>query len=138
MRTLIASLTSATLPRYLAASIVALGVDMASFLALLELGSAPAPASAAGYALGIIAHWLVSSRAVFAEGVAARGPERTRQKALFVGSALVGLALTTAIVGTGTWFGFDPRLAKLAAIGASFTTTWLLRSRIVFAVAGQP
>ena len=65
-------------------------------------------------------------------GVAERGPTRTRQKALFVGSALAGLALTTAIVGLGDLAGIDPRLAKLAAIGVSFVLTWLLRSRMVF------
>ena len=118
--------------RYLAASAFALGVDMGSFLALLALGLQAALAAAAGYALGILAHWLVSSRAVFTAGVAERGPERSRQKALFVGSALAGLALTTAIVGSGSALGLDPRLAKLAAIAASFTLTWLLRERVVF------
>ena len=28
--------------------------------------------------------------------------------------------------------GLDPRLAKLAAVGASFTVTWLLRDSVVF------
>jgi len=126
-------LLTATLARYLLASVAALAADMASFLALLRLGLDPAPASAAGYAIGILAHWLLSSRAVFGDQVAARGPERTRQKALFVGSALVGLALTTAIVGSGAALGLDPRLAKLAAVGVSFAATWLLRQRVVFA-----
>lgn len=128
----IAALANATLVRYLAASAIALGVDMGSFLALLALSVPAAPAAAAGYSLGIVAHWLLSSRAVFTEGVAQRGPERTRQKALFVGSALFGLALTTAIVGGGDALGLDPRLAKLAAIAASFTATWLLREKVIF------
>lgn len=127
------------LPRYLAASALALGVDLALFVALLRLG-APSPlAAAAGYSLGIAAHWLLSSRAVFADSVAARGAERTVQKALFVGSALCGLALTTGMVSAGALLGIDPRLAKLAAVGASFLLTWLLRERVVFrrgAVAG--
>jgi putative flippase GtrA len=118
--------------RYIAASAVALGVDMGLFLALLTLGFPAAAAAAAGYALGIVAHWLASSRAVFTAGVAEHGPERSRQKALFVGSALAGLAVTTVIVGSGTAWGLDPRLAKLIAIGASFTLTWLLRERVVF------
>lgn len=118
--------------RYIAASALALGIDMGTFLALLALGLAAAPAAALGYGLGIAAHWLASSRAVFTAGVAARGPERHRQKALFVGSALAGLALTTAIVGIGSALGLDPRLAKLAAIGCSFTLTWLLRERVIF------
>ena len=118
--------------RYLLASGGALAVDLGCFLALLALGTWPAAASAAGYSLGIVAHWLISSRAVFADGVAERGALRTRQKALFVGSALAGLSLTTAIVGAGEVAGIDPRLAKLAAIGGSFLLTWLLRSRVVF------
>jgi putative flippase GtrA len=118
--------------RYILASVGALAVDVGSFLALMALGIAAAPASAIGYSLGILAHWLMSSRAVFHDGVAAGGMARTRQKALFVFSALVGLALTTAIVGAGDWAGGDPRLAKLVAIVVAFTATWLLRSRIVF------
>ncbi|GGD60860.1 GtrA family protein [Erythrobacter arachoides] len=124
------------LTRYLLASVGALAVDMGTFLALLTLGPslelAPAGASASGYALGIAAHWLMSSRAVFVGSLAERGVARHRQKVLFVASALIGLALTTGIVGAGDRAGFDPRIAKLAAIGVSFSVTWLLRSRIVF------
>ena len=47
-------------------------------------------------------------------------------------SALAGLVLTTAIVGLGDMAGMDPRLAKLAAIAASFVLTWVLRVRVVF------
>jgi small basic protein len=54
------------------------------------------------------------------------------QKALFVGSALIGLALTMAVVGLGARLGLDPRLAKLVAVATSFVATWLLRNRIVF------
>jgi putative flippase GtrA len=125
-------LREVTLARYVLASIGALAVDVGCFLALLTLAAPAALASAAGYSAGIVAHWLMSSRAVFADGVAARGPGRTRQKALFVGSALVGLALTTAIVGLAARAGIDPRAGKLAAIAASFAATWLMRRRIVF------
>ena len=118
--------------RYILASVGALAVDVGSFLALMAIGVSAAPASALGYSLGILAHWLMSSRAVFQDTVAERGAERTKQKALFVISALVGLALTTAIVGAGDYAGGDPRLAKLVAIVVSFTATWLLRSKIVF------
>lgn len=125
-------LRRATLLRYLLASIGALAVDMGSFLALLALGVAPVIASATGYSLGIVAHWLLSSRTVFTDSVAEDRIARARQKALFVGSALVGLALTTLIVGSGTVLGIDSRLSKMIAIGGSFTVTWLLRKRIVF------
>lgn len=126
-------LHQAALSRYLTASAVALGFDMASFLVLMAAGIPAAPASVLSYSLGILVHWLISSRAVFVAGVADRGPARTRQKALFVASALVGLALTAGIVGLGAAVGVDPRLAKLAAVGVSFVATWLLRARVVFA-----
>ena len=118
--------------RYVLASVGALAVDVGSFLACLALGVAAAPASALGYSLGILAHWLMSSRAVFQDKVAAGGMARTQQKALFVISALLGLALTTAIVGMGDRSGLDPRVAKAGAIVVSFLVTWLIRSRIVF------
>jgi putative flippase GtrA len=124
--------TDIVLLRYLFASALALGIDMGAFLALLTLAVPAALASALGYTLGIAAHWLLSSRTVFTTGVAMRGPERTRQKAMFVGSALCGLGLTTAIVGAGSGVGLDPRLAKIVAVFASFTATWLLREKIVF------
>ena len=120
------------LTRYGLASVAALAIDMAVFLALLSVALAPALASAIGYSVGILTHWVLSSRAVFTDTVAQRGPQRTRQKALFVGSALIGLALTTLIVGGADMAGLDPRLAKLLAIAVSFTATWLLRSKVVF------
>lgn len=118
---------------YLAASGLSLCVDAGLFLLLLRSGLAPVGASALGYGMGILVHWLVSSRLVFADGTAARGTsDRHRQKLFFVGSALVGLAVTTAIVGTGSLIGLDPRIAKLIAIVISFQTTYLLRRHIVF------
>ena len=125
-------LRSVILLRYLVASALSLCIDMGSFTLLLVIGAAAAPAAAAGYALGILAHWLISSRKVFSDSVAARGPARTRQTAMFVVSALIGLCITTLIVGGGTLAGIEPHLAKLAAILASFTVTWLLRSKIIF------
>jgi putative flippase GtrA len=128
----LAPLRQVLLLRYLGASVIALGCDFACFVALLELRLSPAPAAAMGYALGIAVHWLVSSRKVFTASVARSGPARTRQKALFVVSALIGLLLTTAIVAAGSALGLDPRLAKLLAVGASFIITWLLRDSFVF------
>jgi putative flippase GtrA len=87
----------------------------------------------AGYAAGIGAHWLLSSRAVFTGALAEKGKARRQQQALFLASALVGLALTTGIVGAGSLLGADPRLAKLAAIAISFQATYILRRKVVFA-----
>ncbi len=127
------SFHSFTYLRYGVASIVALGSDVGLFLILLRAGFSAALASAIGYAFGILIHWLVSSRVVFAETTAPRGPDRTRQKGLFVGSALVGLAITTSIVAFGDMIGLMPVVAKLFAIIVSFQVTYMLRKAIVFA-----
>ncbi|WP_226699624.1 GtrA family protein [Qipengyuania gaetbuli] len=126
------------LVRYVLASVGALAVDMGSFLALLAMGLTAPLSAAAGYSAGIVVHWILSSRAVFQDGVASKGAGRGRQKLLFIGSALVGLALTTGIVALGEYLGFDPRAAKLAAVIASFTVTYMLRKMVVFAPAGWP
>tara|TARA_B100000678_G_scaffold227348_1_gene195222 strand:+ start:28 stop:438 length:411 start_codon:yes stop_codon:yes gene_type:complete len=118
--------------RYVLASVGALAVDMGCFLGLMAVGISPTPASAFGYSMGILAHWLLSSRTVFTGRVADRGGARTRQKALFVISALAGLALTTAIVAGSDMTGVDPRIGKLVAIVLSFALTWWLRNIVVF------
>ena len=119
--------------RYVVASAGALGVDMALFLAAMALGMTPTLASGLGYCSGILAHWLLSSRAVFTGALAQRGTARRQQQALFLTSAFVGLGVTMGIVGIGHALALDPRLAKIAAIGISFQITYLLRRRIVFA-----
>jgi putative flippase GtrA len=119
--------------RYVAVSVGALAADMAVFLMLLSAGLPSVAASAIGYSVGILAHWILSSRTVFQDRVSERGTAaRTQQKAMFVMSALLGLLLTMAIVGAGTAVGVDPRLAKICAIGASFLLTFLLRSVVIF------
>ena len=95
-------------------------------------GISPVAASAVGYSIGIAVHWILSSRKVFADQVAAGGIARTRQKAMFVISALLGLGVTTLIVGGASAAGVDPGMAKLFAIVVSFAVTWLLRKRVVF------
>ncbi len=118
--------------RYIGASVGALVVDMIAFMTLLAIAVPAATASAIGYSLGIIAHWILSSRKVFQGQVAQDSTGRYRQKMLFVVSALIGLGITVGIVGAGDAFGIDPRLAKLAAIIVSFQTTYFLRNRIIF------
>ena len=130
----IGALTNAVPPylRYVAVSGGALAVDMGVYLAVMHAGTAATPAAAIGYLSGVAVHWILSSRLVF-DDVAERGRARTKQKALFLTSALVGLGLTVAIVGIGDRLGFDPRLAKLLAVALSFNATYLMRRRIVFA-----
>lgn len=119
--------------RYVAASIGALATDMIVFLLLLETGMPGTAASAVGYSVGILAHWILSSRTVFHDRVSEKGTSaRTQQKAMFLGSALLGLVLTITVVGAGTTLGMDPRVAKVAAIAMAFVLTYLLRNVVIF------
>ncbi len=126
------ALLTGTFARYVAASVIALAADASSFFVMLHAGLAPALAAASGFAVGIVVHWLVSSRVMFATGVMAAGPERRRQQALFLASALLGLGLTTLIVGVGAHVAINPLLAKAVAVAVSFGTTSRLRYLYVF------
>lgn len=122
-----------TYMRYLVVSVAALAIDLGLFLLLLKAGMMAVAASAVGYSLGILVHWLLSSRKVFHDRVSERGSaERMQQKAMFVMSALLGLGVTIAIVGLADWLGLDPRIAKLVAIGVSFQLTYFLRNILIF------
>lgn len=119
--------------RYFMASATALALDSGIFLVGLRAGISPVVAAAGGYTAGLVLHWLLSSRAVFVGALADQGAQRRQQQALFFGSALAGLVITTGIVGFASAFGLDPRLAKLTAIAISFQVTYLLRKKLVFA-----
>lgn len=126
-------LRGVTFIRYIFVSVGALAVDMGVFLALLSAGTPSTLAAAIGYSVGIAAHWWLSSRKVFHDRISERGTSaRTQQKAMFVISALLGLAMTMAIVGIGEALGIDPRIAKVFAIGGSFMLTYLLRNIVIF------
>jgi putative flippase GtrA len=45
----------------------------------------------------------------------------------------VGLGITTGIVGVGSRYGLDPRVAKGIAIIVSFQATYIVRRKVVFA-----
>jgi len=119
--------------RYVGASAASLGVDFALFMAAMSIGVPPALAAAFGYIVGIACHWLLSSKLVFIGQVALDASGRRQQQALFVLSALVGLGITTGIVGLGSRYGLDPRIAKGIAIVVSFQATYVIRKKVVFA-----
>ncbi|WP_395332153.1 GtrA family protein [Novosphingobium sp. BL-8H] len=124
--------------RYLIASVGALAMDMGSLLALLRLDVPAGLAAAMAYSLGIVVQWLLLSRAVFNDGgVAQRGIGRTRQKVVFVSSALLGLAVTSGIVSAAAALGVSVLANKVLAVTISFTLNWLLRKRIVFRVPAE-
>jgi putative flippase GtrA len=120
-----------TLTRYFAASVVALSFDVATFWLLVQAAIAPALASAAGYSLGIVIHWLVSANHVFV-GKKREGTALQLQRALFAGSALVGLGITVGVVAAMTAVGSHAVLAKGAAVGISFFVVYAMRKWGVF------
>ena len=100
-------------------------VDLGGFLLLYGNGIAPVLAAVASYVMGVVIHWMVSSRFVFADRLASRGLARGTQQLLFALSALAGLAITAGI-------DVDPRIGKLVAMGASFLAVWTIRLLLVF------
>ncbi len=118
--------------RYLATSVLALGFDMGCFLGGLALGAPPLLAAVVAYCVGLQVHWGLSTRWVFAPEQVREGAARRAQFGMFVGSALVGLAITALTVAVSEALGGDPRAAKLVAVGLSFTATFALRRAIVF------
>jgi putative flippase GtrA len=120
-----------TITRYLAASIIALAFDVAVFASLVALGIDPTIASAAGYCAGIVIHWLVSANIVFV-GKTRDGSALQLQRALFAGSALVGLGITVATVELLGRAGVHPIPSKGVAIGISFVAVYAMRKWGVF------
>lgn len=120
-----------TITRYLAASIIALAFDVALFASLVALAIDPTIASAAGYCAGIVVHWMVSANIVFT-GKTRNGTALHIQRALFAGSALVGLGITVATVELLGRVGLHPIPAKAMAVGVSFTAVYAMRKWGVF------
>lgn len=120
-----------TLSRYLLASVVALGCDVAVYFALVGISIDTTFASALGYSAGIVIHWLISSQLVFV-GKLREGTALYVQRALFAGSALLGLGLTVGVVAMLTGLGSDALTAKIAAIFVSFIAVYVTRKWGVF------
>lgn len=121
-----------TFTRYLAASVVSLAFDLAIFSSLVALRFEASLASAIGYCAGIVIHWLVSAHVVFT-GKARQGSALHWQRALFAGSALLGLAITVSTVALLSNAGVHAVAAKAVAVGLSFVIVYAARKWGVFA-----
>lgn len=120
-----------TLARYLAASVIALAFDVVLFAMAVTLGIDPAIASAFGYCVGIVVHWLVSAQYVFV-GKRQAGTALKLQRAFFAGSAFVGLAITVGVVALLSNAGVAVGTAKATAVAFSFFAVYALRKWGVF------
>lgn len=127
--------SSAQFLRYFAASAGALAVDMGGFLLLLNTALPAGICAAISYMLGMVVNWFLLSRSVFATGTHDAGPERTRQKALFLFTTWGGLAATTGIVSVADLIGADVRLSKGLAVCVSFVLNYFVRKHFIFTAA---
>lgn len=121
-----------TFLKYVFASVLSLGVDLAVFFGLIGMDVPAVWANTVSYSCGIVTHWLISSRIVFRDTTSRDREVRTYQKLMFVGSALLGLFVSSAIVATASAMHMAPHYAKGVAIVASFAVTWIARRNIVF------
>ncbi len=121
--------------RYMFVSVAALLLDLSVFLMTTRLEILrPALAGVIGYTLGLLCHYVLSTRFVF--DVAASLKTRRRLFAEFVASGVLGLIVTWAIIHTATeWFGVGPFAAKAIAVVVSFCAVFQLRRAVVFAPA---
>jgi len=127
----LAMLNRFSITRYLLASIVSLAFDVALFMVLVTLSVGAGIASAIGYSVGIIVHWLISSSFVF-PGKKREGAALQFQRLGFIATALLGLAITVGIVEWMTALGSLPVVAKGAAIFVSFFAVYITRRFGVF------
>ncbi|WP_339689247.1 GtrA family protein [uncultured Parasphingorhabdus sp.] len=127
----LALLNRFSITRYLLASVVSLAFDVALFMVLVAFLVDPGWASAIGYSAGIIVHWLISSSFVF-PGKARGGAALHLQRLGFIGTAILGLGITVAMVSGLTSAGILPVMAKAAAVAVSFFAVYLTRKYGVF------
>ena len=118
--------------RYGLVSVAALGCDFVVFLALTRSGFAPAHAGIAGYSVGLVLHYILSTLFVFERPATGKPPARLFGEFVLSGGA--GLVLTAAIISLMTdRLHAAPVLAKATAVIVSFVVVFFLRRTVVFA-----
>ncbi len=117
---------------YTIVSVVAHGVDLAVFNGLVIGGMRASLAGIVGYSVGLVVHYVLSSRYVFATQTSDK--TSARRFGEFAVSGCVGLAITWALIHLATDVAHLPAMVgKIAAVGTSFIVVFLLRRGIVFA-----
>ena len=118
--------------RYLVVSAVALGFDLSIYAFGLKASLTAAAAGALGYGGGLIIHYVFSALWVFPDPAGRRRTRATLAK--FVASGLLGLALTSGLIGTLTGASLcGPYAAKIVAVAVSTVTVFAVRRTYVFA-----
>jgi putative flippase GtrA len=118
--------------RYLAASVAALLGDLIVYAILLRAELVPATAGAVGYGSGLVLHYVLSAEWVFPDPARHRRPVPTF--VAFAATGLLGLGLTTAVIGTLTDLDLcGVYAAKAIAVVVSYVAVFALRRVYVFA-----
>jgi putative flippase GtrA len=124
------------LSRYFSASVIALAIDVAVYAAFCVANVNALLAGTVGYAVGMLAHYILSTAFVF--DVEFSRKSASRRLTEFAITGLLGLILTAAIIGCLTnHFAAPAMIAKAAAVVVSFFAVFLLRRWIVFAAGPQ-
>ncbi len=119
---------------YTAVSGGALCVDFTIYWLLLPIAKFAFVAAIGGYVCGVLFHYTLSSRVVFADRFQSRGfiEEAPTISRFFVAGA-TGLLVTTMIVGfLADIGGINPLAAKIIASGCSFVTVFFTLRVFVF------
>ena len=120
------------LSRYTLASVAALGADFTFYVLLISASVKPTLAGIAGYAVGIIIHYVLSTRYVFYHAVASKSEQR--QFVEFAFSGIAGILLTGFIIALSTGpLGMSAIAAKVIAVTISFAAVFAIRRSFVFA-----
>jgi putative flippase GtrA len=117
--------------RYGVVSILALATDFGIFLALTFSGMQASRAGIIGYTVGLVLHYFLSTRYVFVANTSQKPTWRVFGE--FALSGLVGLAITAVTIDVAMRSFHAPAVvAKVLAVGVSFTFVFLLRRQVVF------
>lgn len=119
---------------YVAVSGTALAVDVAVYWSLFKSIRIAAVAAAGGYLFGVLVHYMLSSRVVFASRLGARGvAAEAPVLAKFFAAGGAGMLVTVTTVGVlADILGMHALVAKLMAAGLSFVTVFTVLRAFVF------
>ncbi len=119
---------------YAAVSVVALAIDiLILYVAAVRLVMPGYLAAALAYAAGLVAHYLLSVRYVFAYRRLAS--QRRTEVLVYALTGLLGILLSAGIVYLGGLLGQSLAVSKLAAIVVSFVAIFVTRKATLFSAS---
>ncbi|MFS2043063.1 GtrA family protein [Stenotrophomonas geniculata] len=120
---------------YLAGSAIALAADLGSYYLLSWWIGGWYCAAAGGFLVGSVVAYVISVRWVFARRVVSSA---SAELAIFVLIGCFGLLVVQGVMWVCIeWFGLPGGIARLVAVGFSFTSNFALRKLILFRSRGR-